>query len=55
MIGKMNPELFEHYKKCDDGIHEDGALSTKMKILKKGLPRFVCRECGNILMPGACE
>ena len=33
MMGEMNPELFEHYKKCDDGIQEDGALSAKVKVL----------------------
>ncbi len=33
MMGEMNPELFEHYKKCDDDIQEDGALSAKVKVL----------------------
>jgi AhpD family alkylhydroperoxidase len=33
IMGEMNPELFEHYKKCDDGIQEDGALSAKVKVL----------------------
>ena len=33
MMSEMNPELFEHYKKCDDGIQEDGALSAKVKVL----------------------
>lgn len=33
MMGKMNPELFEHYKKCEEGIQEDGALSAKVKVL----------------------
>lgn len=33
MMGEMNPELFEHYKKCDDGIQEDGALPAKIKVL----------------------
>ncbi len=33
MMGEMNPELFAHYKKCDDGIQEDGALSAKVKVL----------------------
>lgn len=33
MMGEMNPELFEHYKKCNDGIQEDGALSSKVKVL----------------------
>ena len=33
MMGEMNPELFEHYKKCDDHIQDDGALSSKVKVL----------------------
>lgn len=33
MMGEMNPDLFEHYKKCDDNIQEDGALSAKVKVL----------------------
>ena len=33
MMGEMNPELFEHYKKCDEIIQEDGALSSKVKVL----------------------
>ncbi len=33
MMGELNPELFEHYKKCDDGIQQDGALSSKVKVL----------------------
>lgn len=33
IMGEMNPTLFEHYKKCDDGIQEDGALSAKVKVL----------------------
>ena len=33
LMGEMNPELFEHYKKCDEGIQEDGALSSKVKVL----------------------
>lgn len=33
LMGEMNPELFDHYKKCDDGIQEDGALSAKVKVL----------------------
>jgi len=33
MMSEMNPELFEHYKKCDDGIQQDGALSAKVKVL----------------------
>ena len=33
MMGEMNPEMFEHYKKCDDGIQEDGALPAKVKVL----------------------
>jgi len=33
LMSEMNPELFEHYKKCDEGIQEDGALSAKVKVL----------------------
>lgn len=33
MMGEMNPELFAHYKKCEDGIQQDGALSAKVKVL----------------------
>ncbi|CAG0953578.1 MAG: carboxymuconolactone decarboxylase [Candidatus Methanoperedens nitroreducens] len=33
MMGEMNPDMFEHYKKCDDQIQEDGALSAKVKVL----------------------
>ena len=33
MMGDMNPGLFAHYKKCEDGIQEDGALSAKVKVL----------------------
>ena len=33
MMGEINPELFEHYKKCDEHIQEDGALSAKVKVL----------------------
>lgn len=33
MMSELNPDLFEHYKKCDDGIQEDGALSAKVKVL----------------------
>ncbi|CAG1002464.1 MAG: carboxymuconolactone decarboxylase family protein [Candidatus Methanoperedens sp.] len=33
MMGEMNPDLFEHYKKCDDNIQEDGALSARVKVL----------------------
>ena len=33
MMGDMNPALFAHYKKCEDGIQEDGALSAKVKVL----------------------
>lgn len=33
MMGEMNPELFAHYKKCDDDIQEDGALPAKVKVL----------------------
>jgi AhpD family alkylhydroperoxidase len=33
MMADMNPELFEHYKKCDEGIQQDGALTAKVKVL----------------------
>lgn len=33
MMGEMNPEMFAHYKKCEDGIQKDGALSAKVKVL----------------------
>lgn len=33
IMGEMNPELFEHYKKCDDNIQKDGALPAKVKVL----------------------
>ena len=33
MMGELNPEMFEHYKKCDEGIQQDGALSAKVKVL----------------------
>jgi AhpD family alkylhydroperoxidase len=33
MMGELNPEMFEHYKKCDDHIQEDGALPAKFKVL----------------------
>ena len=33
MMEEINQELFEHYKKCDDGIQEDGALPAKVKVL----------------------
>ncbi|MFZ3382586.1 MAG: carboxymuconolactone decarboxylase family protein [Candidatus Methanoperedens sp.] len=33
MMGEINPEMFEHYKKCDEHIQEDGALSAKVKVL----------------------
>lgn len=33
MMAEMNPELFAHYAKCDEGIQEDGALSAKVKVL----------------------
>ena len=44
----------EHAKRIDLPIWQ-GGYPAPVKVLKKGLPRFVCRECGNILMPGACE
>jgi AhpD family alkylhydroperoxidase len=33
MMGEMNPEMFQHYKKCDEGIQQDGALPAKVKVL----------------------
>lgn len=33
MMGEMNPELFAHYKKCEDGIQQDGALPARVKVL----------------------
>jgi AhpD family alkylhydroperoxidase len=33
MMSELNPEMFAHYKKCDDGIQEDGALPAKVKVL----------------------
>jgi len=33
MMGDMNPDLFAHYKRCEDGIQEDGALSARVKVL----------------------
>jgi len=44
----------EHARRVDLPIWE-GGYPAPVKILKKGLPRFVCSDCGNILMPGACE
>ncbi len=44
----------EHAKRVDLPIWE-GGYPAPVRILKKGLPRFVCSDCGNILMPGACE
>lgn len=43
-----------HAKRIDLPIWE-GGYPAPVKILKKGLPRFVCSDCGNILLPGACE
>ncbi len=33
MMGEMSPEMFSLYKRCDEGIQEDGALSAKVKVL----------------------
>ncbi len=44
----------EHAKRVDLPIWE-GGYPTPVKVMKKGLPRFVCHECAEILMPGACE
>ncbi len=43
-----------HAHRIDLPIWE-GGYPIPVKVLKKGLPRFVCSDCGNILMPGACE
>jgi len=44
MMGEMNPEMFEHYKKCEEGIQEDGALSAKVKVLM-GLAVMASQRC----------
>lgn len=44
----------EHAKRIDLAIWE-GGYPAPVKILKKSLPRFVCRDCGNVLVPGGCE
>ena len=44
----------EHAKRVDLPIWQ-GGYPVPVKILKKGLPRFICQECADILMPGACE
>ncbi len=44
----------EHAKRVDLPIWQ-GGYPTPVKVLKKGLPRFICRECADVLMPGACE
>lgn len=44
----------EHAKRVDLPIWE-GGYPVPVKMLKKGLPRFVCADCGNVLVPGACE
>lgn len=44
----------EHAKRVDLPIWE-GGYPTPVKILKKGLPRFICEECAEVLLPGACE
>ncbi len=33
MMGEMSPEMFALYKRCDEGIQEDGALPAKVKVL----------------------
>lgn len=33
MMGEMSPEMFSMYRRCDEGIQEDGALSAKVKVL----------------------
>lgn len=44
----------EHAKRVDLPIWQ-GGYPTPVKVLKKGLPRFICQECAEVLMPGACE
>jgi hypothetical protein len=44
----------EHAKRIDLPIWE-GGYPVPVKMLKKGLPRFVCDSCANILLPGGCE
>ena len=44
----------EHAHRVDLPIWE-GGYPAPVKVMKKGLPRFVCDDCGNVLMPGACE
>jgi hypothetical protein len=44
----------EHAKRIDLPIWE-GGYPVPVKMLKKGLPRFVCSDCGNVLLPGSCE
>ena len=44
----------EHAKRVDLPIWQ-GGYPTPVKILKKGLPRFICQECADVLMPGGCE
>jgi len=43
-----------HANRIDLPIWE-GGYPTPVKMMKKGLPRFVCSDCGNILLPGSCE
>ncbi|MBE0521037.1 MAG: carboxymuconolactone decarboxylase family protein [Candidatus Methanoperedenaceae archaeon] len=44
LMGDMNPELFAHYKKCEEDIQEDGALSAKVKVLM-GLAVVASQRC----------
>jgi hypothetical protein len=44
----------EHAMRVDLPIWT-GGYPAPVKILQKGLPRFICRECADVLMPGACE
>ncbi len=44
----------EHGKRVDLPIWQ-GGYPAPVKVLKKGLPRFICQECADVLMPGACE
>jgi len=44
----------EHAIRYDLSIWE-GGYPAPVKILKKGLPRFLCSYCRDTIIPGACE
>jgi len=44
----------EHAIRADLPIWE-GGYPIPVRILKKGLPRFICSYCRDVLFPGACE